>query len=155
MVPMPEPTAIPEFFACVFGIGYIILAQKAQDSQRLQLNNCSHHFAPQSLPPMLQEAVWCGFFCALSALGQSIHISSGSGLHGDIAMLELSLEAPSGQNDSGFEVGYDFPAQLLEAAGGGPKASQAAIDSGKSLTCNLRQPYTYTCILAGGRRPIR
>lgn len=65
------------------------------------------------------------------------------------------MEAPSGPESTILKWDVTFPAQLLEAAGSGPKASQAATDAGKSLTCSLRQSYTYTCILAGGQKPIR
>lgn len=104
---------------------------------------------------MSQAAVCCGFFCAVSVLGQSLHISSASGSRGDTVVFELSSEAPSGQEATVLKWDMTFPAQLLEAAGSGPQASQAATDSGKALTCSLRQPYTYTCILAGGQKPIR
>ena len=74
-------------------------------------------------------------------------------------MVEIALDAPASQAPVALQWEIDFPAGQLTVAGKGPMAGKAANDSGKSLTCIDRwkkapQIYSYTCILAGGQKPI-
>jgi hypothetical protein len=47
-----------------------------------------------------------------------------------------------------------FPAQLMDLEGDAPETGSAAMDSGKTLQCNLVKPYSYTCLLFGGQKPL-
>lgn len=95
----------------------------------------------------------CGaLFCALPVLAQALHMSSASGSPGENVTLELSIDLPAGQNPTILKWETIFPAQLLEVDK--PEISTTVADSGKSLTCNLREAYTYVCLLAGGQRPL-
>jgi hypothetical protein len=47
-----------------------------------------------------------------------------------------------------------FPAQLIDLEGNAPEAGASAKASGKALQCNLIKPYSYTCLLFGGEKPV-
>lgn len=47
-----------------------------------------------------------------------------------------------------------FPAQLMAMEGDGPEIGSAVTNSGKSLQCTARKPYSYSCVLSGGQVPI-
>jgi hypothetical protein len=47
-----------------------------------------------------------------------------------------------------------FPAQLMDMGSDLPEIGSAAKDSGKSLQCTSRKPYSYFCVLSGGQKPI-
>lgn len=94
------------------------------------------------------------FLCALPAFGQTLRVSSMSGAPGERISIHVSLESTSTQAATALSWETIFPAGLLEVDGEGPEVGSAAKESGKSLTCALRHPYLYVCLLAGGQKPI-
>lgn len=94
------------------------------------------------------------FFASLPVCAQTLQISPVTGARGDEVVVNISLDVPSAQSPSVLQWDTIFPAQLLEVSGAGPEAARAVIDAGKSLACAKRQPYSYTCLLAGGRASI-
>jgi hypothetical protein len=68
--------------------------------------------------------------------------------------LEISLDSAAARAPTILKWEVVFPAQLLELEGSGPEIGVAAMDSGKSLTCVGGNPYSYTCILSGGKNPV-
>jgi hypothetical protein len=87
-------------------------------------------------------------------LGQVFHVSSVTGSPGEKVRLEISLDSSTARAPTILKWGMLFPAQLLELEDGGPEIGSAAMDSGKSLQCTARKPYSYACILSGGRNPV-
>jgi len=84
---------------------------------------------------------------------QALHVSSVSGSPGDKIAIEISLVSAVRESPETLKWETIFPAQLLETVGS-PEAGSAAKESGKLLTCTLRELYLYVCILAGGQKPI-
>jgi len=93
-------------------------------------------------------------FIAVPLLGQTLRVSSASGSSGESLALDVSMDSPAAQRPSILKWETIFPAQLLEVDPSGPEVGGLAKESGKSLTCTLRQSYAYICILAGGQKPI-
>src|SRR5260370_24068596 len=91
---------------------------------------------------------------ALSVCGQALQVSSASGVPGEKVELVISLDSPAGSAPVALQWEIIFPVQILEDGGNGPETGRAASDSGKSLTCNRRRPYSYVCILVGGPKPV-
>jgi hypothetical protein len=50
-------------------------------------------------------------------------------------------------------MGVIFPAQLMDMGSDAAEIGSAAKDSGKSLQCPARKPYSYLCVLSGGQNP--
>lgn len=90
---------------------------------------------------------------SLSASGQALHVSSVSGSPGEKIGIEISLVSAAKESPDTLKWETIFPAQLLEVVSS-PEAGSAAKESGKSLTCTLRESYSYVCILAGGQKAI-
>lgn len=93
------------------------------------------------------------YLSSLPVVGQGLHVSSVSGSPGEKIAVEISLAASAADAPDTLKWETIFPAQLLEIAGS-PEAGRAAKESGKSLTCTLRESYSYVCILAGGKKSI-
>jgi hypothetical protein len=83
--------------------------------------------------------------------GQILHISSVTSAPGEKIKLEISLDSARAPTSLKWDV--VFPAQILELEGNGPEIGTAAMESGKSLTCIGRKPYSYACTLSGGKNP--
>lgn len=93
-------------------------------------------------------------FAALPVVGQTLHLSSVAGAPGGTITVEISLDSSSGVRPVALQWETIFPAQLLEVEGKRFEIGWAARDSGKSVACSERKPYTYICVLAGGQNPI-
>jgi hypothetical protein len=91
---------------------------------------------------------------ALPVLGQALRVSTASGAPGEEIALDISLDSAAGSAPAALKWQMVFPARLLEVEKDGPEASSASKKSGKSLTCALREAYSYVCVLAGGEMPI-
>ena len=65
------------------------------------------------------------------------------------------MASPAGKAPSILKWDTIFPAQLLDVVGNGPEAGKAGKDSGKSIACAMQKPYSYTCVLFGGEKPIQ
>ena len=94
------------------------------------------------------------FFAALPVCAQALQVSSVAAARGERVGLEISLDSPAGSAPAALHWETIFPAQILDDGGSGPEMGRAAIDSGKSLTCNKRRTYSYLCILFGNQKPI-
>ena len=64
------------------------------------------------------------------------------------------MTSPAGKAPPILKWDTIFPAQLLDVMGNGPQTGKAGTDSGKSVSCAMQKPYSYTCILFGGLKPI-
>ena len=89
----------------------------------------------------------------LPVVGQALHVSSVSGSPAEKISVEIFLSSPVKESPDTLKWETIFPAQLLVVVGS-PEAGSAAKESGKSLTCELRETYSCVCILAGGQKPI-
>jgi hypothetical protein len=94
-----------------------------------------------------------------SVLGQAPVLSQASGVSsvtkapGEKVTLELFADSQKGRAPVTLRWEVVFPAQVMEM-GDPPETGSAAMDSGKSLQCNLQKAYSYVCVLAGGQKPI-
>lgn len=104
-------------------------------------------FSTEEFKPPPDPATWM-------SLGQLLHISSVTSAPGEKARLEISLDWSAARAPTALKWVVVFPAQLLELEGDGPELGEAAMNSHKSLTCALRQPYSSACVLAGGQNPV-
>ena len=96
----------------------------------------------------------CLIVCSLPGCGQTLHVSPVEGAPGQSVAVEISLDSPKGKAPATLQWVTVFPAQLLEMESRGPEAGRAAKDSGKTVTCAERKPYSHVCILTGGKGPI-
>jgi len=103
-------------------------------------------FSTEEFKPPPDPATW-------TYVSPLLHVSPASGVRGEKVRLEISLGAGTARAPSALKWELIFPAQLLEPEGGGPEPGSAAINSGKSLECTARKPYSYTCSLSGGQNP--
>lgn len=87
-------------------------------------------------------------------LGQLLHVSSVATAPGEKVRIEVSLESHTAKALTAVTWELVFPAELMEREGSGPETGSAARDSGKSLTCAARRPYSYSCTLSGGANPV-
>lgn len=87
-------------------------------------------------------------------LGQVFHVSSATGAPGEKVRMEILLASTAARAPATLRWDMVFPAQLLELADDGPEIGGAGMDSGKSLQCTPRKPYSYACILSGGQNPV-
>jgi hypothetical protein len=81
-------------------------------------------------------------------------MSSASGRPGEKVAVQLFLDSPSGAAPAALKWVMVFPARLLEVEEDGLTLGASANESGKSLTCAPREPYSYICVLAGGQKSI-
>jgi hypothetical protein len=86
-------------------------------------------------------------------LAQTSHVSTVTKAPGDKVTLEIAATSQPGRAPVGLKWEIIFPAQLMEIEGD-VEVGSAAMDSGKSLQCTARKPYSYGCILSGGQKPI-
>jgi endo-1,4-beta-xylanase len=81
-------------------------------------------------------------------------VSSVTKAPGEMVTLDISVDSQPGRAPVALQWEVVFPAQLMEMEGDAPEIGSAAMDSGKSLQCTARKPYSYVCILSGGQNPI-
>jgi hypothetical protein len=84
-------------------------------------------------------------------LGQAFHVSSVTGVPGEKVTLDITLDSAAGRAPTMLKWDVVFPAQLLELEDDGLEIGGAAMDSGKSIQCMARKPYSYACVLSGGQ----
>lgn len=104
-------------------------------------------FSTEEFKPPSDPATWM-------YEGQVLHVSSVTGAPGEEVRLQISLDSATERALTSLKWEFVFPAQLLELEGDGPEIGGAAKDSGKSLTCTAKKPYSYICILSGGRNLV-
>jgi hypothetical protein len=85
---------------------------------------------------------------------QDLRVLSVGGAPGEAVALVVSLNSPAGKAPAVLQWEMIFPAELVDPEGNGPEIGAAARDSGKSVTCAVRKPYSLFCVLAGGQKPI-
>lgn len=85
---------------------------------------------------------------------RELRISPAAGSPGDEVELELSFQAPEGAEIMALQWQTAVPVQVLEWAGAGPEIGQSARDANKFVRCSMTRSYVYTCLLAGGERPL-
>ena len=90
----------------------------------------------------------------LPVLGQTSQVSSVTKAPGDKVTLDISANSQPGRAPIALRWEVVFPAQLMSMEGDTPEMGSAATDSGKSLQCNARNPYSYSCVLSGGQNLI-
>jgi hypothetical protein len=90
----------------------------------------------------------------LPALGQASGVSSVTKAPGEKVTLDISVNSQHGGAPVAVRWEVIFPAQVMELEGDAPEIGSAALDSGKSLQCAMRNPYSYVCVLSGGQKPI-
>jgi hypothetical protein len=73
---------------------------------------------------------------------------------GESIMVEVHQDMAAGTAPTTLKWDLIFPAQLMEMEGKMPDTGEAATASGKTLQCNRIKPYSYTCLLFGGDKPI-
>jgi hypothetical protein len=96
----------------------------------------------------------CLVVACLPMLGQSSGVSSVAKAPGETVTLDISAESQPGKEPIALKWEVIFPAQLMEIEAAGPEIGKAAMDSGKSIKCTLRNPYTYVCVVSDGQKPI-
>jgi hypothetical protein len=106
-----------------------------------------HVFSTEEFKPPVDPTTWM-------YRGQALHISPVVGAPGERIKLEISLDSAAARAPTTLKWDVVFPVQLLELEGNGPEVGAAAMDAGKSLTCTGRNPYSYACILSGGKNPV-
>jgi hypothetical protein len=104
-------------------------------------------FSTDEFKPPPDPATWM-------SLGQVFHVSSVSSAPGEKVRLEISLDSATARAPTALKWEVVFPAQLLQLEADGPEVGGAALNSGKSLQCAVRNQYSYFCILSGGQNPI-
>jgi hypothetical protein len=91
----------------------------------------------------------------LPVLAQTSRVSSVTKAPGDKVTLDISANSQPGRAPVALKWDVVFPAQLMALEGDAPDTGSAATDSGKSLSCTARKPYSYSCVLSGGQNPIQ
>ncbi len=104
-------------------------------------------FSTDEFKPPPDPATW-------TYLGQVLHVSSVASAPGERVRIEIWLDSAAATAPSALKWEVVFPAQLLELEGDGPEIGGAAMESGKSLSCSGRKPYSYACTLFGGQNPV-
>lgn len=92
-------------------------------------------------------------FACLSLAGQTSTGSSVTKAPGETVTLQIFANSQPARAPVALKWEVIFPAQLMDMEGDADIGS-AVMDSGKSLKCMLQKPYSYVCILSGGRNPI-
>lgn len=90
----------------------------------------------------------------LPALGQAPRVSTVTKAPGEKVTLTISVDSQPGKAPVALKWEVIFPVQLMEMEGDAPEIGSAAMNSGKSLQCTARNPYSYVCLLSGGQNPI-
>jgi hypothetical protein len=104
-------------------------------------------FSTEEFKPPVDPTTWMH-------RGEAFHISSVTGAPGEKIKIEISLDSATARAPTILKWEVVFPAQILELEGSGPEIGSAAMDAGKSLTYSRRNPYSYACILSGGKNPV-
>ena len=104
-------------------------------------------FSTDEFKPPPDPATWM-------YLNEVLHVSSVTSAPGENVRIEISLDSAAAKAPTALKWELVFPAQLLEPEGDDPERGSAAMDSGKSLTCARRKPYSYSCTLSGGHSPV-
>ena len=99
----------------------------------------------------MRSVVW---LIATAACAQTLTIRPVQTSPGAEFQVEISIASPAGKAPPILKWDTIFPAQLVDLVSNGAEAGKAAKDSGKSIACNRQKPYSYTCILFGGQKPI-
>src|SRR3974390_782139 len=92
-------------------------------------------------------------FACLSLAGQTSTGSSVTKAPGEKVTLQIFANSQPARAPVALKWEVMFPAQLMDMEGDADIGS-AVMDSGKSLKCMLQKPYSYVCVLSGGRNPI-
>jgi hypothetical protein len=93
-------------------------------------------------------------FGCLPVLGQTSRVSSVTKAPGEQVTLKIFADSQPGRAPIALKWEVVFPAQLMDLETDAPELGSAAMDSGKSIQCSARKPYSYVCILSGGQKPI-
>jgi hypothetical protein len=101
----------------------------------------------------MRSVVWL-FIGTIAGSAQTLTIAPVHTSPGAEFQVEISLTSPAGKAPPILKWDTIFPAQLLDVVGSGPEAGNAGKDSGKSIACAMQKPYSYTCVLFGGEKPI-
>jgi len=89
----------------------------------------------------------------LPVLGQTSGISSVTKSPGEQVTLEIAANSQPKRAPVALHWDVIFPAQLMEMEGDAEVGSEA-MNSGKSLQCRPKNPYSLGCVLSGGQNPI-
>jgi len=101
----------------------------------------------------MKALVWL-FVGTIAVSAQTLTIARVQTSRGAEFQVEISMASPSGKAPTILKWDTIFPAQLLDVVGSGPEVGRAGKDSGKSIACTMQKPYSYTCILFGGLKPV-
>jgi hypothetical protein len=101
----------------------------------------------------MRSILW---FLTISMAGsaQDLKVSPAHTSPGNEVRVEISIESPAGTAPVVLKWETIFPAQLMDPVGDAPELGKAAKDPGKSISCAMQKPYSYTCILFGGLKPL-
>jgi Cohesin domain len=91
------------------------------------------------------------FIFVTAASAQTLTIRPVQTSPGSEFQVEISIASPAARAPAILKWDTVFPAQLLDVVGTGPETGK---DSGKSIACAMQKPYSYTCVLFGGMKPI-
>jgi hypothetical protein len=100
------------------------------------------------------RSLLCLLIVSTAGSSQELKVSSVHAAPGGEVGIEISLESPAGIAPVTLKWDTLFPVQLVDPVGDGLELGKAAKDSGKSISCAMQKPYSYTCILFGGLKPI-
>ena len=90
----------------------------------------------------------------LPVLGQTSPVSSVTKAPGDQVTLDISTNSQPGKAPVTVKWELVFPAQLMALDVDATETGSAALESRKTLQCTARNPYSYSCSLSGGQKPI-
>ena len=96
----------------------------------------------------------CLVISCLPVLGQTPGGSTVTKAPGEEVSLTLLANSQASKAIVALKWEVLFPVQLMEMESAATQIGSAAKDSGKSLQCSARKPYTYVCTLSGGQKPI-
>jgi hypothetical protein len=91
--------------------------------------------------------------CCLPVLGQTSRGSSVTKAPGELVTLQIFATSQPARAPMALKWEIVFPAQLMDLEGEA-ETGTAARDSGKSLECKPRKPYSFSCYLSGGKNTI-
>ena len=96
--------------------------------------------------------LWLSAVLPLAA--QSLQVLSATAAPGESVSLDIVLTAPADKAPVTVQFESSFPAQLLDMEGTGPTLGKAGLDAGKSIVCNPKRTYVFSCSVVGGDKPI-
>ncbi len=100
------------------------------------------------------RSILCVLLISTAGSAQELTVAPAHGAPGDEVRIDISIESPAGKAPVILKWETVFPSQLLDVLGDGLDLGTAAKDSGKSITCAMQKPYSYTCILFGGLKSL-